>query len=60
MGHIRNVYIILVGKILKGRDHLENLGIDRRLIPKKFLRKQCLRVWTGFIQLRTGTDDGLL
>jgi hypothetical protein len=34
----RNVYKILV-KNLKGRDHLENLGVDGRIIFKCALNK---------------------
>jgi hypothetical protein len=46
---------------LKGKDHhLEDLSIDERIILKWILRKQCERVWTGFIRLRRGTIGGLL
>jgi hypothetical protein len=31
MGEMRNVYIILTGK-QKGGDHMEDLGIDRRIL----------------------------
>jgi hypothetical protein len=38
MGEVRNVYKILVGK-LKGRDHLEHLGVDERIILECILEK---------------------
>jgi hypothetical protein len=43
---------------LKGRDHLEDQRIDRRIILKWILGKQGLGVWTGFLWLRIGTSDG--
>jgi hypothetical protein len=42
---------------LKGRDHMEDLGIDRRIILEWILKKQVGRVWNEFIWLRTGTSD---
>jgi hypothetical protein len=38
MGDIRNVYQIFVGKP-EGKNHLEDLGIDGRIILKWILRK---------------------
>jgi hypothetical protein len=34
---------------LKGRDHLEDLGVDRRIILKQILWRQVWRLWIGFI-----------
>jgi len=34
---------------LKGRDHLEELGIDRKIILEWILRNSGGRVWTGFM-----------
>jgi hypothetical protein len=44
---------------LKGRDHLEDLGVDVKLILKSILRKYSGKMWTGFIWLRIGTSGGL-
>jgi hypothetical protein len=41
-----------------GTDHLENQGVQRRIILKCISVWWC--VWTGFVWLRTGTSDGLL
>jgi hypothetical protein len=45
---------------LKGRDCLEDLGIDGRIILKYNLGKQSGRVWNGFIWFRIGTGGGIL
>jgi hypothetical protein len=33
---------------MNGRDHLEDLGLDRRIILKLILKKQSEGMWTGF------------
>jgi hypothetical protein len=58
-GQMINAYKILVGS-LKGRDYLEDQGIDERLILKWILMKSCRWVWTGFISLGAGISGGLL
>jgi hypothetical protein len=45
---------------LKERERMEDLGIGGKIILKWFLRKESVKVCTGFIWLRTGTSDGLL
>jgi hypothetical protein len=45
---------------LKGRDHLEDLGIDGRIILEWILWKWGERVWIGFIWLRIETGGRLL
>jgi hypothetical protein len=45
---------------LKGRGHLEDLGIEEMIILKFILRNWGLRVWIGFIWLRIWTNGGLL
>jgi hypothetical protein len=42
------------------RDHLEDPGIDGRIILRWIVRKWDLRAWTGSIWLRIGTGGGLL
>jgi hypothetical protein len=58
MGKMRNVYKILVGK-LEGRDHLEDLGTDGKIILELIAGKLGRKIWAGFICLRLGTS-GLL
>jgi hypothetical protein len=43
--------------ILKGGDHMKDLGIDERIILKCIFKKL---VWTGFRWLRIGSGGGLL
>jgi hypothetical protein len=45
---------------VKGRDHLEDLGVDETVILKWILRKYGGKVWIGFIWLRVGISGGLL
>jgi hypothetical protein len=45
---------------LKGRDYLENLGIDGRITSELILEKQGGELWTGFIWLKIGTSGGIL
>jgi hypothetical protein len=62
MGHVacmremRNVYTILVGKP-EEKNHLEDLGIDRRIILKWIFE---FGMWNGSIWLRIVTGSGLL
>jgi hypothetical protein len=43
-----------------GRDLFKGIGVEGKIILKWILMKQGGRVWTGFIQLRVGKNDGLL
>jgi hypothetical protein len=47
---------------LKGRDLLEDVGVDGRTILKFILKKknQDWRMWTGLIWLRIGINGRLL
>jgi len=44
---------------LRERDHLEDPGVDFRILRWIF-RKWDVKVWTGSIWLRIGTDGGLV
>jgi hypothetical protein len=44
----------------KGRNHLEDLGVDGKIILELILGKYGGRVWTGFILLRIGTSGRAL
>jgi len=50
---------VLVGKP-EARDHLEDPGVDGRIILKWTFRKWDVRVWTGSSWLRKGTGGGHL
>jgi hypothetical protein len=45
---------------LKGRDHSEEQGVDERIKLKWILERQRVKLWTGFIWLRTGASGGVL
>jgi hypothetical protein len=45
---------------LKGRDYLEELGIDGRITLKQIFNKYDVAVFTGFIWLRIWASSGLL
>jgi hypothetical protein len=44
----------------KGKDHSEELGVDRKIILQKTSGKVVGRVWIGCIWLRMSTGDRLL
>jgi hypothetical protein len=45
---------------LRERDHLEDQGVDARIILKRILRKGDGEAWTGLIWLRIGSGGGHL
>jgi hypothetical protein len=47
-------YIVLVGNLREG-DHMEDPGVDGRIIIRRIFRKWKGRAWTGLIWLRLGT-----
>ena len=48
-GERRSVYWVLVGGDLRERDHLEDLGVDGRIILKWLFKKMGREAWTGLI-----------
>jgi hypothetical protein len=48
---MRNAYNILVGKP-KGKNHLEDIVVDEKIILEWIFGKLDGKVWTGFICLR--------
>jgi hypothetical protein len=62
-GHVARVdytrnRTILRLESVKGRDHLEDLDVDGRIVLKLILRKQGWRVWIGLIWLGIDTSEG--
>jgi len=45
---------------LRKRDHLEDPGVDGRIMVRGILRKRYVGVWTGSSWLRIGTVGGHL
>ena len=58
-GESIGVRSVLVGKP-EGKNHLENTGIELRIILRRSFRKCGVRVWTGLMWLRIGTGVGHL
>jgi len=52
----RGVYRVLAGN-LKERDHLEDPGVDGRIILRWIFRKWDVGTWTESVWLRIGTGD---
>jgi len=59
MGEKRGVYRVLMGNLRK-RHHLEDQGVDGRIILRWIFRKWDVGVWTGSSWLKTGTGGGHL
>jgi len=56
----RRLYIGFWWGNLRERDHLEDAGVDGRIILRWILRKWDVRAWTGLIWLRIETGGGHL
>ena len=54
----RGAYRVLVGRPEAKRDHLEDLGIDGRIILKRIFMTWNREAWTGLNWLRIGTCGG--
>ena len=50
-GERKGVYRVLLGNLME-RDHLEDLGVDGRIILRCIFRKWDVGVWTGSSWLR--------
>jgi hypothetical protein len=59
VGERRGIYRLLVGN-LREIDHLQDPGVDGRIILRRICRKWDVGVWIGSIWLRIGTDGGHL
>jgi hypothetical protein len=63
MSHIWETGEVLTGfwwGDLRERDHVEDLGVDERIILKWIFKKWDGDAWTGLIWLRIGTGGGCL
>jgi len=54
----RGVYRVLVGKPKGKRDHLDDPGIDGRIVLRWNFRKWDIGAWTGMNWFRIGTGGG--
>jgi hypothetical protein len=59
-GERGEVYTGFWGGNLKERNHLEDQGIDGRILLRWIFRKWDVGAWTGSSWLRKGTRGGLL
>jgi hypothetical protein len=60
MGDRRGVYRVLIGKPEGKRDHLENPGVDGRIILRCIVKRYGGEAWSRLTWLRIGTGGGHL
>ena len=60
MGEKRGIYRVFVWENLRERDHLEDTGLDGRIILRWVFRRWDVGEWTRSSWLRTGTGGGNL
>ena len=58
-GRSSGLYSVLVGK-LRERDHLEDPGVDGRIILRSIFGKWNVSSWNGLMWIRIGTGGGHL
>jgi hypothetical protein len=58
MGDRRSACRVLMGKPER-ENHLEYLGIDRKIILKFIIKTSFRRAWTGFSWPRIGKSSGM-
>jgi len=54
------VHKIFCWRDLRKTDHLEDLGLDSRIILKRIRKKRDVGAWAGLIWLRIGTGGECL
>jgi hypothetical protein len=62
MLYVKKEYLwtIVLSRKVYGGDHLEDPGVDGRIIISLIFRKRDVGAWTGLIWLSTGTGGGHL
>jgi hypothetical protein len=56
MGEMRNAYKFFDGN-LEGKDHMENLGVHRRIMLEWILEKWGGKLWTDWIHLTQNREQ---
>jgi hypothetical protein len=56
----RETHVKVWSESKKGKDHLEDKGVDGTIILKWIIKKLNGRVWSAFIWFAIGTSGGLL
>jgi len=59
MGYRRGAYRVFVCNVME-RDHMEDLGLDGKVVLKWIFREWDGEAWTGLLCFRIGTGGGCL